>query len=46
ELDYLELRDEDLGPTPDIGPARLLVAARAGSTRLIDNAAVSLVRRV
>ncbi|MFC5137618.1 pantoate--beta-alanine ligase [Actinomycetospora rhizophila] len=46
QVDYLELRDEDLGPTPDIGPARLLVAARAGSTRLIDNAAVSLVRRV
>ncbi|MEJ2885893.1 pantoate--beta-alanine ligase [Actinomycetospora aeridis] len=46
EVDYLELRDEDLGPTPDIGPARLLVAARAGTTRLIDNAAVSLVRRV
>jgi pantoate--beta-alanine ligase len=46
EVDYLELRDEDLGPTPEIGPARLLVAARAGATRLIDNAAVSLVRRV
>jgi pantoate--beta-alanine ligase len=46
QLDYLELRDEDLGPTPDIGPARLLVAARAGTTRLIDNAAVSVVRRV
>ncbi|MEJ2861097.1 pantoate--beta-alanine ligase [Actinomycetospora flava] len=46
QVDYLELRDEDLGPTPDIGPARLLVAARAGTTRLIDNAAVSLVRRV
>lgn len=46
QVDYLELRDEDLGPTPDIGPARLLVAARAGATRLIDNAAVSLVRRV
>ncbi|MHC1558681.1 pantoate--beta-alanine ligase [Actinomycetospora sp. C-140] len=46
QLDYLELRDVDLGPTPDIGPARLLVAARAGTTRLIDNAAVSLVRRV
>ncbi|GAA4927238.1 pantothenate synthetase [Actinomycetospora succinea] len=46
QVDYLELRDEDLGPTPDIGPARLLVAARAGTTHLIDNAAVSLVRRV
>ena len=46
QVDYLELRDVDLGPTPDIGPARLLVAARAGTTRLIDNAAVSVVRRV
>jgi pantoate--beta-alanine ligase len=46
QVDYLALRDEDLGPTPEIGPARLLVAARAGATRLIDNAAVSLVRRV
>ena len=46
QVDYLELRDDDLAPNPTIGPARLLVAARAGSTRLIDNAAVSLVRRV
>ena len=46
QVDYLELRDDDLGPDPTIGPARLLVAARAGATRLIDNAAVSLVRRV
>jgi pantoate--beta-alanine ligase len=40
--DYLELTDPDLGPVPTAGPARLLVAARAGSTRLIDNAAVEL----
>jgi pantoate--beta-alanine ligase len=40
--DYLELTDTDLGPTPAAGPARLLVAARAGSTRLIDNTAVRL----
>ena len=41
-LDYLELTDPDLGPVPATGPARLLVAARAGSTRLIDNVPVTL----
>lgn len=42
EVDYLELRDADLGPAPSDGTARLLVAARLGSTRLIDNVAVAL----
>ncbi|RBY96109.1 pantoate--beta-alanine ligase [Blastococcus sp. TF02-8] len=40
--DYLELTDVDLGPVPATGPARLLVAVRAGSTRLLDNTAVTL----
>ena len=41
-LDYLELTDPDLGPAPSTGPARLVVAARAGTTRLLDNVAVQL----
>lgn len=41
-VDYLELRSSNLGPAPTTGNARLLVAAKVGSTRLIDNAAVTL----
>ncbi|HEY2674879.1 MAG TPA: pantoate--beta-alanine ligase [Rugosimonospora sp.] len=37
ELDYLALTDPELGPAPRSGTARLLIAARVGSTRLIDN---------
>jgi pantoate--beta-alanine ligase len=42
DVDYLELRDTDLRPDPVAGRARLLVAARLGTTRLIDNTAVQL----
>jgi len=42
EVDYLALTDPLLGPAPASGPARLLVAARVGTTRLIDNVPVLL----
>ncbi len=42
DVDYLELTAPDLGPVPDSGEARLLVAARVGTTRLIDNTALTL----
>ncbi|MFY1689368.1 pantoate--beta-alanine ligase [Plantactinospora sp. WMMB782] len=42
KLDYLVLTAPDLGPAPVTGPARMLVAAWVGSTRLIDNMPVEL----
>lgn len=41
-VDYLELRSPDLEPAPSSGEARLLVAARFGSTRLLDNREIRL----
>jgi pantoate--beta-alanine ligase len=37
ELDYLALTSPELGDAPEVGEGRILVAARVGSTRLIDN---------
>ncbi|WP_414477692.1 pantoate--beta-alanine ligase [Prescottella equi] len=42
EVDYLEVHGVDLGPAPERGDGRLLVAARIGTTRLIDNVGVAV----
>ncbi|MFJ8690590.1 pantoate--beta-alanine ligase [Micromonospora wenchangensis] len=44
-LDYLVLTDPELEPGPVTGPARLLIAAWVGGTRLIDNLAIDLAPR-
>jgi pantoate--beta-alanine ligase len=43
-VDYLALTGPDLGPVPESGLARLLVAARVGATRLIDNVPLELTK--
>jgi pantoate--beta-alanine ligase len=43
--DYVTVTDPDLGPAPQQGPARLLVAVPVTGTRLLDNAAVHLAAR-
>jgi pantoate--beta-alanine ligase len=41
-VDYLEVRGPALEPAPASGLGRLLVAARLGGTRLIDNIAIEI----
>ncbi|QLL07098.1 pantoate--beta-alanine ligase [Mycobacterium vicinigordonae] len=41
-VDYLQLRDTELGPEPTDGSGRLVVAARLGTTRLLDNVAIQI----
>ena len=42
KVDYLDVRDPMLGPAPELGAARMLVAGRLGSTRLLDNIAIDI----
>ena len=47
DVDYLEVRDSALGPAPaSTAPAGLLVAARLGKTRLLDNVGIEIATTV
>ena len=41
-VDYLEIRGPGLEPAPASGEGRLLLAARLGDTRLLDNIAIDI----
>jgi pantoate--beta-alanine ligase len=42
DLQYVAITDSHLRPVSSAGPARILVAARVGGVRLLDNAALDL----
>jgi pantoate--beta-alanine ligase len=46
DVDYLEVRDSALGPAPVNGAGRLLVAARLGKTRLLDNVGIEIATTI
>ena len=46
DVDYVDVCAPDLGPAPTAGAARLLIAARVGPVRLIDNCELTLGRTV
>ena len=43
-LDYLVVTDPELGPAPVQGEARVLLAAKVGTTRLLDNQPMQVTR--
>lgn len=42
EISYVAVTDQQLGPAPTAGPARLILAAIVDGTRLLDNARIVL----